>query len=52
MSGMNGDRSRFHRVRKQKIARRKRNVELVKGFLDQRKPTTEATAPKPKTPAA
>ena len=30
MSGRNGDRSRFNRARKQKIARRKRNHELFK----------------------
>jgi len=29
MSSRNGDRSRFHRVRKQKIARRKRTHELL-----------------------
>ncbi|HYM77479.1 MAG TPA: hypothetical protein VE377_16010 [Candidatus Dormibacteraeota bacterium] len=30
MSALNGDKSRFHRERKQKIARRKRNRELMK----------------------
>jgi len=30
MSSMNGDKSRFHRERKQKLARRKRNRELLK----------------------
>lgn len=30
MSARNGDKSRFHRERKQKIARRKRNQELLK----------------------
>jgi hypothetical protein len=29
MSARNGDKSRFHRERKQKIARRKRNHELL-----------------------
>jgi len=29
MSGINGDKSRFNRERKQKIARRKRNRQLV-----------------------
>jgi len=29
MSARNGDKSRFHRERKQKIARRKRNQELL-----------------------
>lgn len=31
MSARNGDKSRFHRVRKQKIARRKRVQELLEG---------------------
>jgi hypothetical protein len=31
MSGVNGDKSRFHRVRKQKIARRLRNEKLFAG---------------------
>jgi hypothetical protein len=30
MSALNGDKSRFHRERKQKIARRKRTRELLK----------------------
>jgi hypothetical protein len=30
MSARNGDKSRFHRERKQKIARRKRSHELLK----------------------
>lgn len=30
MSARNGDKSRFHRIRKQKIARRKRVQELLK----------------------
>jgi hypothetical protein len=37
MSARNGDRSRFNRERKQKIARRKRTKELLRGG---------ATAPK------
>jgi hypothetical protein len=31
MSARNGDKSRFHRERKQKIARRKRSRELLNG---------------------
>lgn len=31
MSAFNGDKARFHRERKQKIARRQRNRELLKG---------------------
>lgn len=30
MSGVNGDKSRFHRTRKQNIKRRERNRELLK----------------------
>ncbi|HEY7615939.1 MAG TPA: hypothetical protein VH744_03985 [Terriglobales bacterium] len=32
MSGINGDKARFHRERKQKIERRKRNRELLKSL--------------------
>jgi hypothetical protein len=37
MSGINGDKSRFNRERKQKIARRKRNRERLKGLAEQLK---------------
>ena len=37
MSGINGDKSRFHRQRKQKIARRQRNRGLLKGLAGQHK---------------
>jgi len=37
MSALNGDRSRFHRERKQKIARRQRTRELVKREATERK---------------
>ncbi len=37
MSGINGDKSRFHRNRKQKIARRLRNREMVKTLGQQDK---------------
>jgi hypothetical protein len=37
MSARNGDKSRFHRERKQKIARRKRTQELLQG-ANARKP--------------
>jgi hypothetical protein len=46
MSGINGDKSRFHRQRKQKIARRTRNRELLKSLVEQ--PKTAATNSKPK----
>jgi hypothetical protein len=32
MSGINGDKARFHRLRKQKIARRLRNQEMLKAL--------------------
>jgi hypothetical protein len=35
MSGINGDKSRFNRERKQKIARRKRNQAMLKAFHEQ-----------------
>jgi hypothetical protein len=38
MSGVNGDKSRFNRVRKQKLARRIRNRELFKNATEQGKP--------------
>jgi len=37
MSAMNGDKSRFHRERKQKIARRKRTRELLNRIAAQPK---------------
>jgi hypothetical protein len=48
MSGINGDKSRFHRERKQKIARRQRNRELLKG-LAQRKSAASSSTPKAAT---
>jgi hypothetical protein len=42
MSGINGDKSRFHRERKQKIARRKRNRELLKSLAEQRNPVSSS----------
>ena len=48
MSEMNGDRSRFHRLRKQKIARRKRTSELLMGFGGQRKLATGVSSSKTK----
>jgi hypothetical protein len=52
MSGINGYRSKFHRVRKQKIARRKRTRELQMSFGGQSKPATSLSSSKPKTTAA
>ena len=47
MSRLNGDKSRFHRERKQKIARRKRTRELLKQTATQR---TRAGSPSITTP--
>ena len=44
MSSRNGDRSRFHRVRKQKIARRKRTQELLESAAAHAKPANRAPA--------
>ena len=52
MSGRNGDRSRFHRVRKQKIARRKRTLELVTASAVKAKAPKPASAAKAKAPKA
>jgi len=42
MSGVNGDKSRFHRERKQKLAKRIRNRELMKQLTKVQKPATAA----------
>jgi hypothetical protein len=48
MSAINGDKSRFHRERKQRIARRKRNRELFKPAATQPDSLASAVAkPKP-----
>lgn len=44
MSARNGDRSRYHRERKQKIARRKRTHELLERGATQRKAVKDAAA--------
>jgi hypothetical protein len=51
MSGINGDKSRFHRQRKQKIERRKRNRELLKNLMIQPKQVVAASEPRAKTEA-
>jgi len=53
MSGINGDKSRFHRQRKQKIARRTRNQKLLKSWAEQeqQKPAS-ASGSKPKAVSA
>lgn len=52
MSGRNGDKSRFHRERKQKIARRNRNREMMKRLAEARQQTTPASDSKPKAVSA
>lgn len=52
MSGINGDKSRFHRERKQNIERRKRNRELWKAVHEQPKPAAASAAPKTKPVSA
>jgi hypothetical protein len=52
MSGINGDKARFHRERKQKIARRKRTRELWKSLAEGRKLPAAASVSKPKAVSA
>jgi hypothetical protein len=52
MSGINGDKARFHRERKHKIARRKRNRELLKSLAEGRKLPASAPVSKPKEVSA
>lgn len=51
MSGVNGDKARFNRERKKKIARRLRNQKMQEGLAQPRKPVTKLSAAK-STPAA
>jgi len=51
MSARNGDKSRFHRERKQKIARRKRTQELLERAAKERKPETSARVQPRSVPA-
>jgi hypothetical protein len=46
MSGLNGDKSRFNRDRKRKIARRKRNRELRQSVATQSQPTSNSSTRK------
>ncbi|MFZ0956548.1 MAG: hypothetical protein WAN60_09410 [Candidatus Sulfotelmatobacter sp.] len=48
MSGINGDKARFHRERKQRIAKRNRNRELLKSLIEQPKLAAPASGPKAK----
>jgi len=47
MSGVNGDKSRFNRVRKQKLARRIRNRQLLKNAGSPAKPAVSGPEKKP-----
>jgi len=49
MSGANGDKARFHRQRKQKIALRQRNRELVKRAATRRDSSDAASRAKPRS---
>jgi hypothetical protein len=50
MSGINGDKARFHRERRQKAAKRIRNRELLKSLIEQ-KPAAPGSGPKAKAVA-
>jgi len=45
MSGVNGDKSRFNRIRRQKLARRIRNRELFKSAVTPAKPAVATKKP-------
>jgi hypothetical protein len=49
MSSLNGDKSRFNRERKQKIARRKRNRELLTPATAKNKKADAPSRAKPNT---
>jgi len=44
MSRVNGDKARYNRVRKQRIAQRQRNHEMLKNMPPQGKPASGAKA--------
>ena len=48
MSGINGDKSRYNRIRKQNAAKRMRNRKLLKNAELQAKPVASAAASEPK----
>jgi hypothetical protein len=52
MSARNGDKSRFHRERKQKIARRKRTLELLERATHARKPEENSARVQPRSVSA
>jgi hypothetical protein len=52
MSALNGDKSRYHRERKQKIARRQRTRELLKRAAAKRKSADASVGAKPPSVSA
>lgn len=52
MSGINGDKSRFNRVRKQRIAQRKRNRQLLNRPAPAPKSAERAAPAKPSSVSA
>ena len=52
MSAQNGDKSRFHRERKQKIARRKRTHELLERAVKARKSAQTRVRAQPRSVSA
>ncbi len=52
MSALNGDKSRYHRERKQKIARRQRTRELLKREAAERKSADSSARAKPRSVSA
>jgi hypothetical protein len=49
MSSINGDKSRFHRERKQKIARRRRNREMLERAATQGKSVNQPPSRAPRS---
>jgi hypothetical protein len=52
MSAQNGDRSRFNRERRKKIARRKRTHELLESAAKARKPESSSARVPPRSVSA
>jgi hypothetical protein len=52
MSGINGDKARFHRRRKQKIHRRERNREMLQPLFDRSPAAAAKPDAKPKERSA
>ncbi len=52
MSARDGDKSRFNRERKQKIARRKRTQELLQRAAKERKPADTTVRAQPRSVSA